>query len=94
MRSFVTFVISTEGCTNKNILHILSLQAVCNGLQKKEIKMKLRNSSGEEVFWQKYTNEKLTEEDIFEINQNLQNFARVLLKIRTELKNKKEKRND
>lgn len=56
--------------------------------------MKLRNSSGEEVFWQKYTNEKLTEEDIFEINQNLQNFAGALLKIRTELKNKKEKRND
>lgn len=48
----------------------------------------------EKTFWQKYTDEKLSDENIFEINQNLQNFARVLLKIRTELENKKEKRND
>lgn len=39
----------------------------------------------EKTFWQKYTNEKLSDEDIFEINQNLQNFARVLLKIQKEL---------
>ncbi len=38
----------------------------------------------EKTFWQKYTNEKLSDEDIFEINQNLQNFARVLLKIQEE----------
>lgn len=43
------------------------------------------NFEKEKAFWQKYTNEKLSDEDIFEINQNLQNFARVLLKIQKEL---------
>ena len=42
------------------------------------------NFEKEKAFWQKYTDEKISDEDIFEINQNLQNFARVLLKIQEE----------
>lgn len=52
------------------------------------------NFEKEKAFWQQYTDEDLSKEDIFEINRNLLDFAGALLKIRTELKNKKEKRND
>ena len=48
----------------------------------------------EKAFWQKYTDENISDEDILEINQNLQNFARVLLKIQKNLKNKKEEIDD
>ncbi len=33
------------------------------------------------TIWQKYTDEELTEQDIDEINSNLREFARALLKI-------------
>ena len=40
------------------------------------------------TIWQKYTDEELTEQDIDEINSNLREFARALLKIQ---KNERQK---
>ena len=45
------------------------------------------NFQNEKAFWQKYTDEDLTEKDIFEINRNLLDFAGVLLKMKKELQN-------
>ena len=40
----------------------------------------------EKAFWQRYTDDDLTNDDIDEINHNLQEFAKVLLDIHKELK--------
>lgn len=45
----------------------------------------LKNYSKEKAFWQRYTDDDLTNNDIDEINHNLQEFARVLLNIHKEL---------
>lgn len=42
----------------------------------------------QKAIWQKYTDEELTEQDIDEINSNLREFARALLKIQ---KNERQK---
>lgn len=44
-----------------------------------------KNFQKEKAFWQQYTDEDLSEEDIFEINRNLLDFAGALLKIQKEL---------
>ncbi len=41
----------------------------------------LKNYLKEKAFWQRYTDDDLTNNDIDEINHNLQEFARVLLNI-------------
>ena len=46
----------------------------------------------EKAFWQKYTNEKLSDEDIFEINRNLLDFAGALLKMKKEIQEREEKK--
>lgn len=48
-----------------------------------------KNFIKEKIFWQKYTDEELSEEDIFEINYNLQNFAKALLDIHHQLENER-----
>ncbi len=47
-----------------------------------------KNFQNEKDFWQKYTDHDLSEEDIFEINYNLQNFAKTLSIIYKEIKEK------
>lgn len=39
----------------------------------------------EKAIWQKYTDEELINDDIDEINQNVRDFARVLIKLQKEL---------
>lgn len=46
----------------------------------------LKSYSKDKAFWQRYTNDDLTNDDIDEINHNLQDFAKVLLDIHRELK--------
>lgn len=45
----------------------------------------LKNYSKEKAFWQRYTDDDLTNDDIDEINHNLQEFAKVLLDINREI---------
>lgn len=45
----------------------------------------LKNYLKEKAFWQRYTDDDLTNNDIDEINHNLQEFARVLLNIHKEI---------
>lgn len=58
------------------------------------------NYEVEKAIWQKYTDDDLTNDDIDEINQNVRDFARVLIKLQkeliqntTEVVNKKENKN-
>ena len=48
----------------------------------------MKNFTNQRDIWQKYTDEELTEQDIDEINSNLREFARALLKIQ---KNERQK---
>ena len=45
----------------------------------------------QKAIWQKYTDEELTNNDIDEINSNLRDFARVLIKLHRELSDKEKK---
>lgn len=45
----------------------------------------MKNYSKEKAFWQRYTDDDLTNDDIDEINHNLQEFAKVLLDINREI---------
>lgn len=44
----------------------------------------------QKVFWQKYTEDKLTDNDIDEINLNLRDFAKAILDIQHDLSDKKQ----
>ena len=48
-------------------------------------KNEVKNYLKEKAFWQRYTDDDLTNNDIDEINHNLQEFARVLLNIHKEI---------
>lgn len=50
-----------------------------------------KNYSNQKAFWQKYTEDELTDNDIDEINLNLQDFAKAILDIQQELLDKKQK---
>ncbi len=54
----------------------------------------MKNFLKEKIFWQKYANEELSKNDLFEIDQNLLNFAKALLKIQMELNLKKGTKNE
>ena len=45
----------------------------------------LKSYSKDKAFWQRYTDDDLTNDDIDEINHNLQEFAKVLLDINREI---------
>jgi len=45
----------------------------------------------QKAFWQKYTADELTDNDIDEINLNLRDFAKAILDIHKELKSNKQK---
>lgn len=49
-----------------------------------------KNLQNEKAFWQQYTDEDLSEEDIFEINRNLLDFAGALLKMKKEIQEREE----
>jgi hypothetical protein len=53
-----------------------------------------KNYSKEKVFWQKYTDDELSDNDIDEINLNLRDFAKVILDIHKDLKNNTQKPED
>lgn len=44
-----------------------------------------KNYSNQKAFWQKYTADELTDNDIDEINLNLRDFAKAILDIHKEL---------
>ena len=46
----------------------------------------MKYSKHKTKFWQMYTGQKLSENDLFEINNNLQEFAKVLLEIKNTLR--------
>lgn len=47
-----------------------------------------KNFLDEKAYWENYTGHEISDEDVFEIQRNLQAFAKVLLSISQELKNK------
>lgn len=49
-----------------------------------------KNYSKQKAFWQKYTADKLTDNDIDEINLNLRDFAKAILDIQNDLSDKKQ----
>lgn len=53
-----------------------------------------KNYSKQKAFWQKYTADELTDNDIDEINLNLRDFAKAILDIHKELKSNKQKPED
>lgn len=46
----------------------------------------------QKVFWQKYTEDELTDNDIDEINLNLRDFAKAILNVQHDLSDKKERK--
>lgn len=53
-----------------------------------------KNYSKQKAFWQKYTEDKLTNDDIDEINLNLRDFAKAVLDIHKELNHSIQKPED
>lgn len=49
-----------------------------------------KNYSKQKAFWQKYTADELTDNDIDEINLNLRDFAKAILDIQHDLSDKKQ----
>lgn len=52
--------------------------------------MKEKFYENQKAFWQKYTADELTDNDIDEINLNLRNFAKAILDIQNDLSDKKQ----
>lgn len=52
--------------------------------------MKEKFYENQKNFWQKYTADELTDNDIDEINLNLRNFAKAILDIQHDLSDKKQ----
>lgn len=50
-----------------------------------------KSYESKKAFWQKYTADELTDNDIDEINLNLRDFAKAILDIQQELLDKKQK---
>lgn len=48
----------------------------------------MTNYEAEKMFWRKYTNDNLTNDDIDEINHNLMEFAKVFIDFQQELQEK------
>lgn len=46
----------------------------------------------QKAFWQKYTADELTDNDIDEINLNLRDFAKAILNVQHDLSDKKERK--
>lgn len=54
----------------------------------------METSQKQQAFWQAYTKEKISDDDIIEINKNLYDFAKVLVEISKVKKLRKAKKND
>lgn len=54
----------------------------------------METSQKQQAFWQAYTKEKISDDDIIEINKNLYDFAKVLVEISKVEKLRKAKKND
>ena len=52
------------------------------------------NKEKQQAFWQSYTKEKISDDDIIEINKNLYDFAKVLVEISKIEKTRKAKEDD